>query len=948
MTERPHRRVALFGTFDVENYGDLLFPLIARARLAADGIEVTAVSPTDARTRYRDAMPAIAQAEFDRDPAAFDALLIGGGNIVHLRDFALPGYAPTAYPALWAGSTAHAARHGLPVLWNAPGVLAPPNPAAPPVWLQRVVAAADHFTVRDDESAAAMERWSGRRPMVMPDTALDLPRVWPRAALLRRHAGIRTELGLPSEGPVVALHVKARSLGGLDVPAFAALLDAALTQAGARAILLAIGRCHGDHEVVHALQAALPPGRAFGLAEAERLEDIAAAIAGADAYLGASLHGQITAAAYDVPARLVTLPALDKFPGQARQMGRENELVRDWPEALAALPRVLAAPRPALPAPVSAALDGHWAEIRRRVAAGRAAPRTPDIFDGEAPATALVKVLGAPPAGGGWDGRRVDGLIRDGALDEAAAAIDSTLRQAPRLLPARLAQVRLMLARGESDRAAELSSELVRERPETPWAWLSRFQVLAQTRQHAAAVALVRAALERLAPGPDAATLVAGLNPLLPTFPAADQIALLQAALEAVPGDVALQIRLAMRAHANGDSALAIAMLQRAEESGASLPPHAARLKSQLMPLTHGMAAAADHLLEQVEHGSHDVETLCRLSRFAAAVGRFDLARQALAEALERHPLEWRSLYRLNRLFLPAAEDARIFDRLAALAGGAAPGWRLQFALFALRGGQAKIGREMLDGLAEDPLLGATARSLTAALDAAGPPAPRPGVTRDHHVRVVRQPGAKATLLLFGGFLGGLSHMPDRHLDALLARLPVHVVYLRDPHGRAYLDGIPELGPDGPAMHRALQTLVADLGSQRLVTLGGSAAGYAALRAGLALGADRVLSLAGFATPGPANADDPAHGRRGLQELFQGDPARHDLRPALRGPGRTRLIQVLGGAYGPDLARARDLEGIDRVELHVLPGIDTHHVALPAIADGTFLRLLEAALGDAA
>jgi pimeloyl-ACP methyl ester carboxylesterase len=209
---------------------------------------------------------------------------------------------------------------------------------------------------------------------------------------------------------------------------------------------------------------------------------------------------------------------------------------------------------------------------------------------------------------------------------------------------------------------------------------------------------------------------------------------------------------------------------------------------------------------------------------------------------------------------------------------------------------------------------------------------------------VVRQPGATATVLLFGGFLGGLSYMHDRYLDAVLARFPVHVIYLRDPYGRAYLQGIPELGPDEAAMRQALARVVAELGGQRLVTLGGSASGYAALRTGLALGADRVLSLAGFAAPGRAEVGDPAHGVQGLRELFPGDPAEHDLRPALKGQTRTRLTQVIGGAYRPDVLRARDLDGIASAELIVIPGVDTHHVALPAITDGTFGRLMESAL----
>jgi hypothetical protein len=385
----PH--LAIFGTFDVENYGDLLFPLIARHRLDPHGITVVPVSPTACRTRYGDAMAPVAQAEFARQAEGFAGVLIGGGNIVHLRDFGLPGYAPTAYPALWIGATALAVRHRMPVLWNAPGVLAPRDTGAPPDWLRRTVAAADHFVVRDGASADDLARWSGRRAAVMPDSALDLGRLWPEPALAARHRDIRARAGLPPDRRIVAIHVKRRSLGRLDPASFAQALTGALAAADATAILLAIGRCHGDHEVAAAIHAAAPL-RTLSLADATALEEIAAVIAGAAAYLGASLHGHITAAAYGVPSRLVAVPALAKFAGQARQMDRSDEVVPDWPTALRDLPAVVAAPRRPLPDAIPAALDAHWTEIARRVLGGPSPPRAA-IFDGADPDAALDTVI---------------------------------------------------------------------------------------------------------------------------------------------------------------------------------------------------------------------------------------------------------------------------------------------------------------------------------------------------------------------------------------------------------------------------------------------------------------------------------------------------------------------------------------------------------------------------
>ncbi|CAN0587780.1 unnamed protein product, partial [Ectocarpus sp. 12 AP-2014] len=191
--------------------------------------------------------------------------------------------------------------------------------------------------------------------------------------------------------------------------------------------------------------------------DAPTLQDIAAVIAGANAYVGASLHGHITAAAYDTPARVVTVPALHKFPGQARPMGRADELVTDWSAALAAFPKVLSEQRRTLPPGVARQLQDHWSRVAGLVRAG-AAPDKPMIF-GDAPVEdalrAAVQQQNMPsstpqksppepddPGKTGksgmtqdvvtdWDNAQINRLIATGDLGSATTWIDAALDQRP-------------------------------------------------------------------------------------------------------------------------------------------------------------------------------------------------------------------------------------------------------------------------------------------------------------------------------------------------------------------------------------------------------------------------------------------------------------------------------------------------------------------------------------
>ena len=136
------------------------------------------------------------------------------------------------------------------------------------------------------------------------------------------------------------------------------------------------------------------------------------------------------------------------------------------------------------------------------------------------------------------------------------------------------------------------------------------------------------------------------------------------------------------------------------------------------------------------------------------------------------------------------------------------------------------------------------------------------------------------------------------------------------------------------------------LDGERIITLGSSAAGHAALRAGLAIGADRVISLAGLVTPDQAGQGEAQHNRNALDELFGPDLGALDLRPGLEARPDTRLSLVFGDAYGPDVARSAAVAGLGNVDLHPMAGVSTHHCAIAAISDGTLIGLLRQGLGQ--
>jgi len=366
------------GTFDVGNYGDLLFPIVAAHRLGRLGWRVLPVSPTMQPSGFADALPALPLAEIV-DRTRFDAVLIGGGDIIHgwradfLREYRIGDLPGWAYTALWFGATAAAALADVPVAWNAPGVPSPFPEQPRRLALQPALAAADYVAVRDPASAQFLGSTTEAEIAVVPDTVAELAQVWPRAVLAPMFRALAARKGIGAEEALLAVHLRPGGTGPAAPEAIAARLADFAGARGLVPLLVSIGPSLGDAATLRRLAAALPL-RHVCLDDPASLQDVAAAIAASRLYIGNSMHGYITAASYGVPGVIVARPAFRKFAGITRAVGRDADAVPDWETALDRAAGILGE-RVEIGAPVFAAIETHWQRLASAIAdrdAGRA------------------------------------------------------------------------------------------------------------------------------------------------------------------------------------------------------------------------------------------------------------------------------------------------------------------------------------------------------------------------------------------------------------------------------------------------------------------------------------------------------------------------------------------------------------------------------------------------
>ena len=356
-------RVALWGTFDVDNYGDHLFPRVATHELSRRGLVVDAFSPYGRLhpTPLDGGQPVEPLGPWSLErarelAAAYQLVVVGGGELIHLNDPLLaPVYDTTPdelrrmAPSRWfVEGLGPELEAGCPVVWHGVGVpWAPCEEEAGR--LRTALAGRPYVTVRDRHSAQRLADAGVERAVeVVPDSALLVNRVLPPAALAVRLEALRGTGGYPRAGSTPVL------LQGCDL--LQPHLDDVLTAVERwrvaqrekdEVVALVTGRCRGDGLFADGVEQALGSRRVWRLPGGATVEDLAAAIAGGGVFVGSSLHGAITARAYGRPFVLLNLYGEAKLDGFGDITGLGARVVHRADEIPAALEAAMADPAPA-------------------------------------------------------------------------------------------------------------------------------------------------------------------------------------------------------------------------------------------------------------------------------------------------------------------------------------------------------------------------------------------------------------------------------------------------------------------------------------------------------------------------------------------------------------------------------------------------------------------------
>ena len=309
---RGSPRIGLWGTFDVESLGDALYARIARAELARrlPEAEIRTFAPlgSERPTAWDGEDPAEPLGPYRPERLSelaeeLDVVVVGPGDLGHGHDELLaPLYGVPSEQLIERGATrffvdglGRQLERTRPVVWHAVAVPFDLEPEEAERY-RRALSARPYVSVRDEASRRRLERAGVDRDIeVVPDPMVLLPRLLPESDLERRLEQLRFLGWFPEDGR--ALVVQGGEALAASVEAVADAVARLADERGAEVLVLETAP--GDAPFAEGVAARL--GDRARRASGATVEDVVAAIAASEGFVGDSAHAKLVAFAYGRP-----------------------------------------------------------------------------------------------------------------------------------------------------------------------------------------------------------------------------------------------------------------------------------------------------------------------------------------------------------------------------------------------------------------------------------------------------------------------------------------------------------------------------------------------------------------------------------------------------------------------------------------------------------------------
>lgn len=317
-------RIAQFGAFDIESMGDSLFP-----KALAFGLnkyceyKLDLFSANPCLESYNDNGRVCALDQFSalNTIEKYDAIVVGGGEFLSFNEITLgsikyqPGY-------LWKEPIRLAKEYHIKTIINCVGV-SNDFTEAQARQLQDCIGTVEYWSVRDKYSQKRLES-VGINADCIADNLWYLNQMYPKTQQDAVRQKLQEKFMVDLTTPYIVVQYGTTK----DVKRLTEQLKEIKAVTGYRICLMAVNYCHEDRTGMQLLAQA-GEGKFETLDMHLQPPEMIAVISGACAFLGTSLHGNLTAASYGVPFVGIDMYPnfVSKMDGIFSMLGCENYLV---------------------------------------------------------------------------------------------------------------------------------------------------------------------------------------------------------------------------------------------------------------------------------------------------------------------------------------------------------------------------------------------------------------------------------------------------------------------------------------------------------------------------------------------------------------------------------------------------------------------------------------------
>lgn len=321
-------RVAQVGSFDVENYGDLLFTDVFEHEIREQipNIEIVLFSPKNVVKPFtrKTQVYSVFDLEEMHLSNRFDAIVIGGGDVIRIDNFVTPGYSNSydAATLFWQFPILVANRYKIPVLFNNPGV-----PRKFPIEQRTIVSkflqTVDYCSVRDKESMNILISCGGENVTYSPDTVMLIDNLYNRDALIKNYSRLVMDNIVPQLNNYIVIQHYIHYIDDQEyVSSLKKFVKYIISDTDYNILMVPIGYVHNDIEFMKKIT--VESDRVVLFDGKLSPYDMLSVFVNSKGYIGTSLHGIITNSAYKIPIIALNVPRLIKVSGYLELIGKED------------------------------------------------------------------------------------------------------------------------------------------------------------------------------------------------------------------------------------------------------------------------------------------------------------------------------------------------------------------------------------------------------------------------------------------------------------------------------------------------------------------------------------------------------------------------------------------------------------------------------------------------